>query len=69
MGKTTVALMCFVVLFGVWLQADDKPGDSRVKETVGHAYKGTCRLEGKRWYHFGSMPNGASFDELWERVH
>jgi hypothetical protein len=176
MRKITVASTCFVVLFGVWLQADDKPGDSRVKElearlrsaeyelkkakelltairtqpknteslegvwrivsingnrpggafvkppydeykimtaghylwlsfdpdtgktirsgggtytldgdnytarvdysnaedlraTVGLAYKGTCRLEGKRWYHFGSMPNGASFDELWERVH
>jgi hypothetical protein len=32
-------------------------------------YKGTCRLDGKRWYHYGTMTNGAVFDELWERVH
>jgi hypothetical protein len=31
-------------------------------------YDGTCRLDGKLWYHYGRMPNGAVFDERWERV-
>ncbi|SIO62432.1 hypothetical protein SAMN05444166_7045 [Singulisphaera sp. GP187] len=36
---------------------------------AGQEYKGTFKLEGKKWYHFGKVPNGAVFDELWERVH
>jgi hypothetical protein len=40
-----------------------------LRSVVGLEYQGTCKLEGKKWYHFGRMPNGAVFDELWERVH
>jgi hypothetical protein len=40
-----------------------------LRGVVGQEYKGKCRLEGKRWYHYGTMTNGAVFDELWERVH
>ncbi len=40
-----------------------------LRAVIGQGYKGTCRLEGKRWYHYGKMTNGAGFDELWERVH
>lgn len=40
-----------------------------LRAVAGLEYRGTCRLEGKRWYHHGTMTNGAVFDELWERVH
>jgi hypothetical protein len=40
-----------------------------LRSVVGLEYEGTCRLDGKRWYHYGTMTNGAGFDELWERVH
>lgn len=40
-----------------------------LRAVTGQEYKGTCRVEGKRWYHHGTMTNGAVFDELWERVH
>ncbi len=40
-----------------------------LRAVVGLGYSGTCRLEGKRCYHYGRMTNGATFDELWERVH
>jgi hypothetical protein len=36
---------------------------------IGQDYTGTCKLDGKRWYHFGKVPSGGVFDELWERVH
>jgi hypothetical protein len=39
-----------------------------LRAIIGQEYQGTCRVEGKKWYHYGSMPNGAGFDELWERV-
>ncbi len=39
-----------------------------LRAIVGQEYKGTCRVEGKKWYHVGTMSNGAVFDELWERV-
>ena len=39
-----------------------------LRAIVGQEYKGTCKVEGKKWYHFGIMSNGAGFDELWERV-
>ena len=41
-------------------------GDLRA--VIGQEYTGTCKVEGKKWYHFGRMPNGAVFDEVWERV-
>jgi hypothetical protein len=40
-----------------------------LRGVAGQEYKGKCRLDGKRWYHYGHMTNGAVFDELWERVH
>jgi hypothetical protein len=40
-----------------------------LRALIGQEYKGTFRLEGTKWYHFGNVPNGAVFDELWERVH
>jgi hypothetical protein len=40
-----------------------------LRALIGQEYKGTFRLEGKKWYHYGKVPNGAGFDELWERVH
>ena len=40
-----------------------------LRGVVGQDYGGKCRLEGKRLYQDGTMPNGAVFDELWERVH
>ena len=40
-----------------------------LRGVAGQDYEGTCRLDGKLWYHYGHMPNGAVFDELWERVH
>jgi hypothetical protein len=40
-----------------------------LRSVVGLGYNGTCLLEGKRWYHYGTMTNWAVFDELWERVH
>jgi hypothetical protein len=40
-----------------------------LRSVVGQGYKGTCLLEGKLWYHYGTMTNGAVFDELWERIH
>jgi hypothetical protein len=36
---------------------------------AGLKYQGTFKLDGKKWYHFGRVPNGAVYDELWERVH
>jgi len=41
---------------------------SDLKAIKGLEYKGTCRLEGSRCYHYGTMSNGAVFDELWEKV-
>lgn len=40
-----------------------------LRALVGQEYQGSFRLEGKKWYHHGTVPNGAVFDELWERVH
>jgi hypothetical protein len=40
-----------------------------LRAVVGQDYTGTCKLEGKRWYHYGRVPSGGVFDELWERVH
>lgn len=40
-----------------------------LRALVGQEYTGTFRLDGKKWYHHGTVPNGAVFDELWERVH
>jgi hypothetical protein len=39
-----------------------------LQAVIGQEYKGTCKLDGKKWYHFGSVPSGGVFDELWERV-
>ena len=40
-----------------------------LKAVVGKEYHGISRVDGKRWYLVGRVPSGASFDELWERVH
>jgi hypothetical protein len=40
-----------------------------LRASIGQEYKGTFKLDGKKWYHFGHVPNGAVFDELWVRVH
>jgi hypothetical protein len=40
-----------------------------LRALIGQEYKGTFKLEGEKWYHYGRVPNGAVFDELWERVH
>lgn len=40
-----------------------------LQAVASQEYTGTSRLEGKKLYHFGTMTNGAMFDELWERVH
>ncbi len=42
---------------------------SDLRAVAGLEYTGTSRIEGDRCYHYGRMPNGAVFDELWERVH
>jgi hypothetical protein len=40
-----------------------------LRALIGREYTGTFKLDGKKWYHAGTVPNGAEFDELWERVH
>jgi hypothetical protein len=40
-----------------------------LKAVVGQEYSGTCKVDGNKCHHYGHMPNGAVFDELWERVH
>jgi len=47
----------------------DYSNSEDLRAVVGREYTGTCKLDGKKWYHFGRMPNGAVFDEYWERVH
>ncbi len=47
----------------------DYSNSDDLRAVVGREYTGTCKLDGKQWYHFGRMPNGAVFDELWERMH
>ena len=39
-----------------------------LRAVTGQEYSGSCKVEGKKWYHFGRMPNGAVFDEVWERA-
>ena len=46
----------------------DYSNASDLKAIKGVEYKGTCRLEGARCYHYGTMSNGAVFDEVWEKV-
>ncbi len=40
-----------------------------LRAAVGKDYTGTFKLEDKLWFHFGKVPTGGTFDELWERVH
>jgi hypothetical protein len=47
----------------------DYSNSEDLRAVVGREYAGTCKLDGKKWYRFGRVPNGAVFDELWERVH
>jgi hypothetical protein len=54
---------------GVYTARVDYSNAQDLQAITGQEYKGTCRLEGKLWYHDGNMTNGASFDELWRRVH
>jgi hypothetical protein len=54
---------------GVYTAHVDYSNATDLRAVTGLEYKGTCRLDGKRWYHYGKMTNGAVFDELWERVH
>ena len=35
---------------------------------VGKEYSGRCIIDGDKWYHNGNVPNGAPFDEVWQRV-
>jgi hypothetical protein len=39
-----------------------------LRAVASQEYAGTSRLDGKRLFHFGTMTNGATFDELWEKV-
>jgi hypothetical protein len=39
-----------------------------LRSVIGREYTGTCRVEGNKWFHFGKVPTGGGFDELWERV-
>jgi hypothetical protein len=54
---------------GVYTARVDYSNATDLEAITGQVYKGTCRLDGKLWYHNGTMPNGAVFDELWRRVH
>jgi len=36
---------------------------------MGKEYSGRCMIDGDKYYHNGHVPNGASFDEVWQRVH
>ena len=27
-----------------------------------------CKIDGNKWYHFGTLSNGGTIDEVWERV-
>ena len=53
---------------GVYTACVDYSNSRDLQAIVGQVYSGTCRLDGKLWYHNGTMPNGAGFDELWRRV-
>lgn len=35
---------------------------------MGKEYSGRCMIDGDKWYHNGHVPNGAHFDEVWQRV-
>lgn len=59
----------YAIQDGVYTAHVDYSNAPDLKAVTGQEYKGTCRLDGKRWYHYGKMTNGAVFDELWERVH
>jgi hypothetical protein len=39
-----------------------------LRAVASQEYAGTSRFDGKRLFHFGTMTNGATFDELWEKV-
>jgi len=54
---------------GVYTAHVDYSNACDLQAMTGQEYKGTCRLDGKLWYHDGTMTNGAVFDELWRRVH
>jgi hypothetical protein len=54
---------------GVYTARIECSNSADLRAVAGGEYKGTCRIDGKKWYHFGSVPSGAGFDELWERVH
>jgi hypothetical protein len=41
---------------------------SDLRSIVGKEYSGRCIIEGDKWYHNGNVPNGAPFDEVWQRV-
>jgi hypothetical protein len=54
---------------GVYTARIECSNSADLRAVAGGEYKGTCRIDGKKWYHYGSVPSGAGFDELWERVH
>jgi hypothetical protein len=54
---------------GVYTAHIDYSNAPDLQALVGQVYTGKCRLEGKKYYHYGHVTNGAEFDELWERVH
>lgn len=53
---------------GVYAATIECSNSADLRAIVGKKYVGTCRVEGKKWFHAGKVPNGAVFDELWERL-
>jgi hypothetical protein len=54
---------------GVYTARIDCSRATDLRAVAGLEYRGTSKVEGKKWYLYGHVPNGAVFDELWERVH
>jgi len=46
----------------------DYSNSEAVRAIIGKGYKFTSKIEGDRWYHAGTIPNGVRFDDLYERV-
>ena len=46
----------------------DYSNSEAIRAIIGKEYKFTCKIEGDKWYHVGTVPNGMRFDDIYERI-